>query len=120
MSVLDKVPLEAGETTIDTWTVLYEPPKGGKYNGKLRVTNQRLLYDAQFDMSASGILSEALFIKWGSEGLLVIPKARIRGVEVKKSFFAKKAIVTIDDGTQHTFNYGMMNIDPVAAAIQQR
>jgi hypothetical protein len=28
--------------------------------------------------------------------------------------------VTIDDGTQHTFNYGMMNIDPVAAAIQQR
>jgi hypothetical protein len=120
MGILDKLPLDPGETAIDTWTVLYVGPTGPKYNGKLKVTNQRLLYDAQFDMSAMGLISESLFVKWGSEGLIVIPKARIKNAEVKKSFFAKKCLVTLDDGSVHTFNYGMMNIDPVAAAIQAR
>jgi hypothetical protein len=120
MGVLDKLPLDANEAKLETWTVLYEPPSGGKYNGKLMVTNQRLLYDAQFDVSAKGLVEEALFVKWGSEALVVIPKARIAKVEVKKSFFAKKVLVTLDDGQVHTFNYGMLNIDPVAAAIQQR
>ncbi|HTR52781.1 MAG TPA: hypothetical protein VMJ10_18835 [Kofleriaceae bacterium] len=120
MGVLDKIPLDPNEAKIDTWTVLYEPPKGGKYNGKLMITNQRLLYDAQFDVSAKGFLEEALFVKWGSEGLLIIPKSRISKIDVKKSMFAKKVLVTLDDGQVHTFNYGMLNIDPVAAAIQQR
>lgn len=120
MGVLDKIPLDANEAKIDTWTLLYEPPKGGKYNGKLMITNQRLLYDAQFDVSTKGLVDEALFVKWGSEALVIIPKARITKVDVKKSMFAKKAMVTLDDGQVHTFNYGMLNIDPVAAAIQQR
>ena len=51
---------------------------------------------------------------------MIIPKARITSVVVKKTFFAKKVLVTLDDGQTHTFNYGMMNIDPVAAAIEQR
>ena len=121
MGALDKIPLDASEAKIDTWTVLYEPPKGGKYNGKLMITNQRLLYDAQFDVSAKGLLDETLFVKWGSEApVLIIPKARITKVDVKKSMFAKKVLVSLDDGSVHTFNYGMLNIDPVAAAIQQR
>jgi hypothetical protein len=120
MGVLDKIELAAGETKIDTWTILYEPPKGGKYNGKLLVTNQRLLYDAQFDMSVSGILEEALFVKWGSEGFLAIPKSRIASVETKKGFLAKRVIVVLDNGDKHTFNYGMLSIDKVLAAIQQR
>lgn len=120
MGVLDKIPLDAGETAIDTWTLLYIPPSGGKYNGKLKITNQRLLYDAQFDVSAAGMLNEALFVKWGSEGLVIIPKARITKVEPQKSFFAKKVALTLDDGSVHTFSYGMMNIDPVIAAIQKR
>ena len=38
------ITLLPGEQKIDTWTILYQPPKGGKFNGKLLVTNQRLLY----------------------------------------------------------------------------
>lgn len=120
MSVLDKVQLEPDEKKIDTWTLLYVPPKGGKYNGYLMVTNQRLLYDAKFDVSAKGLIEEALFVKWGSETFVAIPKSRIKHVEVKKTFFSKKVLVTLDDEALHTFDYGMLNIDPVAAAIQQR
>lgn len=104
---------------IDTWTILYIPPGGGKYNGKLTITNKRLLYDAKYDVSAKGLLSEALFIK-GSEGYLEISKTDISDVQVEKSFLAKKAILTLTDGSKHTFNYGALNIDKVVAAINTR
>ena len=108
------------ETVIDTWTLLYTPPGGGKYNGKLTITNKRLLYDAKYDVSAKGLLSEALFIKWGSEGFLEINKTDITDVQVEKSFLAKKAILTLTDGSKHIFNYGALNIDKVVAAIHVR
>ncbi len=114
-----KYTLEPGETEINTWTILYNSPGGGEYNGKLTVTNKRLLYDAKFDVSAKGMIEEALFMKWGSEDFIVIPKERIKNIEVKKSFFAKKMILTLDNGSIHTFNYGVLNIDPVAEAVKK-
>lgn len=114
-----KIEMQPNEKIIDTWTILYETPKGDKYNGKLTVTNHRLLYDAKFDVSAKGMVEEALFVKWGSEDFIVIPKERIKDVEISKSFFAKKVILTLDNNSKHTFNYGMMNIDPVAKAIKE-
>jgi hypothetical protein len=112
-----KIELQLNETKIDTWAILYIPPNGGKYNGKLTITNKRLLYDARFDASAKGLLSETLFTKWGSEGYLEINKADIKDVQVEKSFLAKKAIVTLTDNSKHTFNYGALNVDKVAEAI---
>jgi hypothetical protein len=107
------------ETAIDTWTILYVPPGGGKYNGKLTVTNKRLFYDAKYDVSAKGLISEALFMKWGSEGYLTIDKADIKDVQLEKSFLAKKVVVTLSDGSKHTFNYGALNVDKVAEAIKR-
>jgi hypothetical protein len=112
--------LEPNENKIDTWTVIYISPDGGKYNGKLTVTNSRLLYDAKFDVSSKGLLGEALFIKVGSEDNLVIPKDRIAKVETKKSFIKKQVILTLDNGQLHIFDYGMLNIDKLAEAITQR
>ena len=112
--------LQEGETIIDTWTLIYIPPGGGKYNGKLTVTNKRLLYDAKYGISAKGLLSEAMFVHWGSEGYLTIRKDEISRVETEKSFLAKKVILTLTDGSIHTFNYGVLNIDKVAAAINSR
>ena len=114
------VPLEEGETSLGTWTIMYLPPGGGRYNGSLNVTDRRLIYDAKFDISASGVVDDALFLKWGSEGYVVIPKDRISRVEAKKSFLAKKVVVALDDGQEHVFSYGMMSIDKVLDAINQR
>ena len=115
-----KIELQPNEEKIDTWTILYIPPGGGKYNGKLTITNKRLLYDAKYDVSAKGLLSEVLFVKWGSEGYLEINKTDIADVQVEKSFLAKKAIVTLTDGSKHTFNYGALNVDKVADAIRKK
>jgi hypothetical protein len=114
-----KYTLEPGETEINTWTLLYNSPAGGEFNGKLTITNKRLLYDAKYDVSIRGKLEEALFVKWGSEEFIVIPKDRIKNIEVKKSMFSKKVLLTLDNGSVHTFSYGMLNIDSVVEAIRK-
>ena len=115
---MSKIQLQDGEKDLGTWTILYLPPNGGKYNGKLTITNKNLYYDAQFDVSAKGLVEEALFVKWGSEAFVCIPKNRIKSVDTAKSLFAKKVLVTLDNGDVHTFNYGMLNIDKVTEAIK--
>ena len=113
-----KIELLPAESAIDTWTILYNPPGGGNYNGKLTITNKRLLYDARFDVAAKGSLPEAMYSKWGHDGYLEINKADIKELNVEKSLLAKKAILTLADGSVHTFNYGVLNIDKVVAAIE--
>jgi hypothetical protein len=115
-----KIDLAPDETKIDTWAIFYLPPNGGKYNGKLTVTNKRLLYDAMFDASFKGMVEEAVFIKWGSEGTLEIDKKDITGTEVTKKLLSKRCIVTLSDVSQHIFDYGALNVDKVAAAIDAR
>ena len=115
-----KITLQPNENDLGTWTLFYLPPGGGKYNGKLTVTNQRLLYDAMFDASFKGMVAEALTIKWGSEGYLEIDKKHIQSVEVQKKLLSKKCILTLTDGSKHTFDYGAMNIDKTVAAIEAR
>jgi hypothetical protein len=112
--------LQPGEVNLGTWTLFYLPPGGGKYNGKLTVTNQRLLYDAKFDATFRGMVAEAVTIKWGSEGYLEIDKRNIQSVEVQKKFLSKKCILSLTDGSKHTFDYGALNIDKTVAAIEAR
>jgi hypothetical protein len=114
------IDLQSGESVLGNWTLFYRPPDGGKYNGKLVVTDRRLLYDAKYDASIGGVIGEALLAKWGSEGFLEIDKSEIRDVEVQKSFFSKKAILTLSDGSKHVFDYGALNIDKAADAIRAR
>jgi hypothetical protein len=111
------ITLQPGESELGSWTLFYLPPNGGKYNGKLVVTTARLLYDAKFDASFTGMVSEALFIKWGSEGFLEIAKSAIANVDVEKKLMSKKCIVTLTDGSRHTFDYGALSIDKLAAAV---
>ena len=113
-----KFNLEDGEKELHNQTLFYEPQGGGKFNGKLVVTDRRLLYDAKYDASVTGIISESLFTKWGSEGFLTIPRSEITNVETQKSFMAKKVILTLKDGSKHTFNAGMLSIDKLADALK--
>lgn len=109
-----------GEEVIDTWTLLYIPPGGGKYNGRCTITNQRILYDAKLDYSIKGLLEEFIYLKTGSEGYLAIPKSRISSIETNKNFLDKRVILTLDNGQRHAFSYGALNIDRAAAAMAKR
>jgi hypothetical protein len=107
--------MRPGEQAIDTWTLFYVPEGGGKYNGKLTVTNQRLLYDAKLDATLLGVLGNR-----GAHGGFEIDKSEITNVEVQKKLLSKKAILTLTDGSRHVFDYGALNIDKVVQAIEAR
>ena len=109
-----------GEEIIDTWTLLYIPPGGGKYNGRCTITNQRILYDAKLDYSVRGVLKEFMYLKTGTEGYLAIPKSRISNMETKKNSMDKTVILTLDNGQEHAFSYGALNIDRAAEAMSRR
>jgi hypothetical protein len=105
--------LRPGEAAIDTWTLFYHHPDGGKYNGKLAVTGRRLLYAASDDASFAGVLGSR-----AAAGYLEIERNEISGIEVRKKLLSKKAFVTLADGTVHIFDYGAMNIDKCVAAME--
>jgi len=109
------ITLQTDERVLDTWTLFYLPPNGGKYNGKLTVTDKRLLYEAKFDASLIGVLGDR-----AAGDYLAIDKDDIQDVEVSKKLFSKKAILTLSDGSTHIFDYGAMNIDKCVEAIQAR
>ena len=63
--------LQEGEKLMGSWTINYIAPGGGRYLGQLDVTDKNLYFDGKFDMSFSGIVQEALFVKTGSAPLSV-------------------------------------------------
>jgi len=116
-----KIDLEPGETIQHEQVLFYLPESGGKLNGKLTVTNSRVLYEAKYDASLAGTLKSTLFVTWGSEGgLLDIRKSDIANVAVEKKFLSKKCIVSMNDGSKHTFDAAALGIDKAAETIQAR
>ena len=109
------------ERLIDTWTVIFLPNKTGKFNGKLSVTNQRLIYETQYNIGSFQEVVDSSYLGDRGENMQIeIPKDDIIKVEVEKTFFQKKVIVTVKNGAQFTFSYGMMNVNPIAAAIKSK
>jgi len=114
---MNKIALLPGETTIDSWTLFYTPPEGKKFNGKLTVTNQRLLYRTLYDAAYNPASFHVTFSKEDKDIIYSISKADIAHIDIQKSFLAKKVIVTLTDGTKHEFNRGAMSVDKLADAI---
>ena len=113
-----EIPLQPGETKIDTWTLFYVPEHGGKYNGKLTITTRRLLYEPLLDASLIGVLTGTRIVKYGERGYFEIDKNEIRNLDTVKKFLSKSCTLTLSDGSRHTFDYGALNIDKVVSAIQ--
>ncbi|MEO5946399.1 MAG: hypothetical protein ABIP79_06245 [Chitinophagaceae bacterium] len=53
-----KIEMQPNETKIDTWTILYIPPNGGRYNGKLTITNKRLISISLFIVAPFFVLAQ--------------------------------------------------------------
>ena len=107
------------EKELGTWTLNYRPPGGGRYTGPLVVTDQRLVFKATFDTSAVGALRQ-LVICIDTRGYRVIPKGRIREVARMSRLLKKQVRITLDNGEVHTFDYGMLSVGRLAAAIEAR
>ncbi|PZR29199.1 MAG: hypothetical protein DI535_04070 [Citrobacter freundii] len=114
---MSMIALQPGENVIDTWSIFYIPPEGKKFNGKLTVTNQRLIYRTAYDAGYNPASYHVTFDKEDKDIVYAINKADIAGVDVQKSIFSKKVMITLSDGSKHEFNYGVMSIDKLVAAV---
>ncbi|GAB2808762.1 hypothetical protein [Ferruginibacter profundus] len=109
--------LQPGETAIDTWAIFYSPSAEKKFNGKLTVTNKRLIYRTVYDAAYNPASYHVAFDKEDKDIVFLIDKADIVRVDTQKSLLAKKVILTLSDGSKHEFNYGVMSVDKLADAI---
>jgi hypothetical protein len=117
----------------DTWTINYEPTDGGRFTGKLTVDSEKLHFTALYDSSNSTIVKN-LAAAVGSAGLsggnvayisdndaqleLELPRSEIASTEARNSFLAKRVVVTMQDGSSFVFNYGMLSVKKLVAAIK--
>ena len=114
-----QIDLQLDELKISAGPVSYQSPGGRKFNGKLIITNRRLLYDVQFDMSAKGLIPDTMFIRWGSVGYIEIDRADIKKVEIIKGFLNTKLVLILYDSSIHIFNSGLLGKDFSKAIIIQ-
>lgn len=117
IAITGNTALQPGEDIIDTWTLFYISPEGKKFNGKLMVTNRRLIYRTAYDAAYNPASYHVAFSREDKNIVYSINKASISQVEVKKSLLARKVLLTLTDGTTHMFNYGAMSVDKLVAAI---
>ena len=108
-------------------------PEGGRYTGKLTVTDEKLLFVSLYESSNKTIV-KAIFLDVGSfaaagghsvyrysnddEVTIDLPTAEIVRVEEAKKGLMKRAVVTMDGGQEFVFDYGMLSVKKLVAAIE--
>jgi len=124
-----KFELEPGEDKVGKWTIHYLPPTGGKFAGKLLITDRRILFEPlnpKQDLSLStaidalrvgGIVGDRFRNYWDGQGLR-IPRADVRSVTKKQGGMTKQVVVTLADGQEFVFDNGLLSV--VAVSLQQK
>lgn len=123
-----KFELEPGEAKVGKWTIHYLPPTGGKFAGKLLITDRRILIaplnpkqdlslaTAIDDFRVDGIRGDGTRNYWDGESLS-ISRADVRSVPKRRSGIMKQVVVTLADQQEFVFDYGVLSVDKLAATL---
>lgn len=118
---------------LGTWTINYLPEEGGRYTGKLTVTKEKLVFASLYESSNKTIvkaifLDVSTFVAVGGHTVyrysnddevgIELPAAEIVRVEAARKGLMKRAVVTMDGGQQFVFDYGMLSVKKLVAAIE--
>jgi hypothetical protein len=115
------------------WTINYIPEEGGRYTGKLVVTDEKVLFTSLYESSNKTIV-KAIFLDVGTfaaagghtvyrysnddEATVDLPVSEIARAEATKKGMMKRAVVTMTGGEQFVFDYGMLSVKKLVAAIE--
>lgn len=123
-----KFELEPGEQKVGKWTIHYLPPNGGKFAGKLLVTDRRILFEplnpkqdfslanAISALAVDGIVSRLQGHYWDGQGLR-IPRADVRSVAKRPGGITKQVVITLADGEEVAFDNGFLSVDKLIAVL---
>jgi hypothetical protein len=115
------------------WTVNYLPEEGGRFTGTLTVTEEKVFFSSLYESSNRTIV-KAIFLDVGSfvaagghtvyrysddtQARVDLPVGEIAGVGAAKRGMMKQAVVTMKDGQQFVFDYGLLSVKKLVAAIE--
>lgn len=115
------------------WAINYLPEEGGRYTGKLKVTDEAVTFVSLYESSNKTIV-KAIFLDVGTfaaagghnvyrysndkEAKVELPTAEITGVAAVKKGLMKQAVITMTDGQSFVFDYGMLSVKKLVAAIE--
>ncbi len=123
-----KFELEPGEAKVGKWTINYVPPTGGKFVGKLLITDRRILFAPQNpkqdlslataidDFRVDGVRGYGARNHWDGESLS-ISRADVRSVQQRRSGIMKQVVMTLADGKELVFDYGVLSVDKLVTAL---
>ena len=118
----------------ETWTLNHLPPEGGRFTGKLAVNEVGLRFETLYESSNKTIV-KAIFVDVATfaaagghtvyrysnddEATVELPAAEISAVKAAKKGMMKRAVVTMDNGEEFVFDYGMLSVKKLVAAIEE-
>jgi hypothetical protein len=118
---------------LGSWTVNYLPGEGGRYTGKLTLTAEKLDFVSMYESSNKTIV-KAIFLDVGSfaaagghsvyrysdddEARVELPLDEVTKVESAKHGLLKQVVVTMRGGEEFVFEYGMLSVKKIVAAIE--
>lgn len=109
-----------GEKELGRWTTNFLPHGGGRYTGQLTITDQRLVFHAQFDTSVGGIVGELFFVKSDEGNFISIPREKIKKIEPKTGLLKKRVIVSTDNEQTYIIDNGMLSIKSILGALGEK
>jgi hypothetical protein len=106
--------------------------RGGRYTGKLTVSTDGLRFETLYESSNKTVV-KAIFLDVATftaadghtvyrysnddEATVELPAAEISGVKAAKKGLMKRAIVTMTNDEEFVFDYGMLSVKKLVAAI---
>ena len=115
------------------WAINYLPEEGGRYTGKLAVSDEKVSFQSLYESSNKTIV-KAIFLDVGSfaaagghtvyrysndeEARIDLPVSEISGVEAVKKGIMHRAVITMVGGETFVFDYGMLSVKKLVATIE--
>jgi hypothetical protein len=116
-----------------TWVINYIPTEKERFTGNLVVNDDEILFETLYESSNKTIVTAifvdvATFAAAGGHNVyrysndktayVKLPAADIAKVEATKKGFMKRAVVTMKNGEEFIFDYGMLKVTELVAAIE--
>jgi len=116
-----------------SWTINYIHDDG-RLTGHLTVTDSEVAFEGLYDSSfktvakniglAAGTLAASggnltYLRENGEEAAIVIPAASIAGADEAKKGLMKRVVISLKDGTDYTFEYGLLGVKKLVAAVNE-
>jgi hypothetical protein len=118
---------------LGSWTINYLPGEGERFTGTLEVREDRIFFDTIYESSNRTIV-KAIFLdvttfaaagghtvyRYSNDDKAIVdlPIEDVASVNAAKKGMMKRAVITMKNGEEFVFDYGMLSVKNLVSMIQ--